>query len=276
MSVLVASKVEHNQDDFELDPVNMRALWRMEEEHFWFSARNAWVLRALERSGLKKGASFLEVGCGSGAVAGFLHREGYSVTGVDTAEMLIRKADERCPSARFFVGRVEDLPDALHGPYDALGLFDVLEHLSDPAPLLSASIRWAKPGARVFITVPARRALHTIVDDLSGHKKRYEVGELSALMRSVGLRDPVEHGIFRLTQPLLLATRSPSSDFAHQRIDAERRREILLRSNRMPSRPVNEALRWLCAAELRILERFSRGRSGASLLAVATVGDRMN
>jgi SAM-dependent methyltransferase len=271
MTVLAAERIEHNNDDFELDPVNMHALWRMEEQHFWFAARNAWVLRALDRAGVSPGSTFLEVGCGSGAVAGFLHAAGYRVTGADTAEMLIKKADERCPGARFFLGRIEDLPPPLQGPYDAVGIFDVLEHLSDPASLLRSSIRWARLGARVLITVPGRRALHTIVDDLSGHKKRYEVGELSELMRSVGLRDPAEYGIFRLTQPLLLATRSASKSYEGVQIDTELRRKILLRSNRMPSRAVNEALRWVCTLELKMGDRFSCGKAGASILAVATV-----
>ena len=61
--------------------------------------------RANQR-GVTPPATLLEVGCGSGAVAGFLHGRGYAVTGIDTAAPLVKKASERFPDANFIVGDV--------------------------------------------------------------------------------------------------------------------------------------------------------------------------
>src|SRR5689334_17673224 len=133
--LVVLPGVTHERSDFDLDPEVLAGLWRMEERHFWHAARNRWIERALERYGAPPPARILEVGCGSGAVACALARRGYSVVGVDTAEVLVRKADRRCPSVTFVAGRVEQLAAEL-GPFDVVGFFDVLEHLDDPDRLL--------------------------------------------------------------------------------------------------------------------------------------------
>ncbi len=84
-------------DDYPLDARALQALWRMEERHFWHRARNRWILRALARRAVHPPAPLLEVGCGGGAVTMALHRAGFTVTGVDPSEPLVRKAYERCP-----------------------------------------------------------------------------------------------------------------------------------------------------------------------------------
>ena len=191
----------HVDDDYPLQDEALAALWRMEQRHFWHRARNRWILRTLERSGLRPGARFLEVGCGSGTVAGALHGEGYHVTGVDTSEIQVRQAHERFPSVDFLVGDVMTLDAAAFEPFDGVGFFDVLEHLDDPGAMLSAAARLAAPGALVIATVPAQRALHTIIDSLSGHKRRYEAGELAAIMQGCGLERVEEFASFARQHP---------------------------------------------------------------------------
>jgi len=249
----------HEHDDFPLDPVVIEALWAMEDRHFWHAARNAWIVEALRRAGA--GERVLEIGCGSGAVACSLQGNGYKVVGVDTAEPLVRKAQMRCPTATFVVSRVEDLPSALRGPYDVLGLFDVLEHLEHPAALLRSSLPLLRPGGLVVATVPAQRRLHSVVDDLVGHRRRYEVGELAALFAQVGLRDVRERGLFRFMAPIMRLRRAKYA--------RSERREILLADLAIPAAPVNLAMRLACGVERLLFDR-ALGKAGASLLAVGT------
>jgi SAM-dependent methyltransferase len=263
----------HHQDDFPLSSRAVQALWDMEDRHFWHAARNDWISTFLRLYGARPPATVLEVGCGSGAVVRKLAAEGYQVTGVDTDRRLIDKAHERCKAATLVVGDVAHLPSMLQGPYDVVGFFDVLEHLAAPGDFLRGSLQWARPGALVMATVPALRSLHSIVDDLSGHKRRYEPGELGRLFESVGLDEVAEHGIFRSSLPLIkrrrLAGKPPP---ALQQVTPDQVDEIMIENFRVPPAPLNAAMRLVCSLERRLALRASRGKVGASLVAVGRWG----
>lgn len=266
---LVIHQVEHNREDFDLGPESMAALWAMEERHFWHQARNRWIRAALREAGVAPPASFLEVGCGSGAVAGYLQRQGYRVTGVDTEVRLLRKAHQRCPEASFVAVAADQLP-APPRPFAAVGFFDVLEHLTAPAELLRVGLRHAAPGALVLVTVPALGELYSQFDALSGHKRRYEPGELAALLHEAGLVEVEERGLFRATLPLLRRVRrgtvaAPAAPPAALN-DPARREAALVRALRVPPWPVNLALAGLCRLEEALLFGRSRDQRGATLL----------
>lgn len=271
MPLTLLPDVQHRGEDYELDEERARALWAMEERHFWHDARNRWILAALETYLRSPRGKVLEVGCGSGAVARALVGAGYDVTGVDTAELLVRRAHQRVPLANLVCGDIANLPPDLRGPYDAIGFFDVLEHLDDPTMLVRDALRYARPGTLVIATVPSQDRLYSVVDYLSGHKRRYEVSQLKALFERCGLRDVREHGVFRFLAPLIAARRPPLT--AAERtpsLTAAEANRIMLRDFEVPAAPVNEALRTLCAVERRFFSA-SEDKPGASLLAVGWV-----
>ena len=79
-----------------------------------------------------------------------------------------------------------------------------------PCTLRSIEIsaaRRLKPGGLCIATVPALSALKSVVDDLAGHKRRYEPGELSALLARSGLVAIEERGIFAALLPLMQLVR---------------------------------------------------------------------
>jgi 2-polyprenyl-3-methyl-5-hydroxy-6-metoxy-1,4-benzoquinol methylase len=268
MTLEILPGVEHRSEDFDLDPALLEDLWRMEDRHFWHRARIRWILWALGAYGAQPGAHVLDVGCGGGRVALSLHAAGYRVTGIDTAEVLVRKANERCPLATFVAGSIAALP-AERGPFDVVAFFDVLEHLDAPEALIATALRYARRGALVVATVPGLRALHSAIDDLSGHKKRYEAGELGALFDAAGLAHIEEYGFFRVLRPLLALSRFRAR--VPVPADPEARRRLLLEDARVPAPPLNWLLDRLCAAELRLGVRRARGKPGPSLLAVGRV-----
>jgi SAM-dependent methyltransferase len=272
--LIILPNVQHRDVDFELDAELMRRLWRMEERHFWHAARNRWIRRALEAYGLRPPARILDVGCGSGAVSGMLHRQGYSVVGVDTGEMLVRKADERFPEATFVAGEIERLTPDL-GPFDAIGFFDVLEHLDQPGAFMDLALAHARPGALVMATVPALMELYSTIDRLSGHKRRYEPGELKRLFVERDLVDVKEHGIFRVMRALLRLRRKPNSGASgpatgpdDASIDSAARRKILMDDTRIPAFPLNGLLNLACAVEERIGFGRSQDKAGPTFLVV--------
>ncbi|HVJ17742.1 MAG TPA: class I SAM-dependent methyltransferase, partial [Polyangiaceae bacterium] len=256
MTLICLPDAVHRDEDYSLDPEVVESLWHMEERHFWHRARNGWILDALAEFGAPPPCPVLEVGCGSGAVATALQGAGYQVTGVDTAEHLARKADERCPRATFIVGDVALLPEQHRGPFQVIGFFDVLEHLSAPEQLLRAAIKFAAPGALLVATVPALRSLYSVVDELSGHKLRYEQGELAKLFESVGASDVVEHGIFSATLPFQrLARARKEADTTNPAT----RRSIMCQALRVPPQPVNAALGLVARVERWTGLRSARG-----------------
>ncbi len=270
MNLHIVPGTSHNEQDYALRPGVIEALWEMEERHFWHVARNAWILRGLQTHGIQPPDSLLEVGCGSGVVARALQQAGYQVTGVDTAEPLARKAAERCAAARFVVAELARIPEEYQGPYSALGFFDVLEHLSDPARLLREGLRYSRPGTLLIATVPAMQSAYSTIDELSGHKHRYDPGQASRLFEEVGLVDVAEYGIFRTTH--LIQRIARRSLPAPGRMDRGDELEIMMRNFRTPPAPLNTAMAQLCNLERRFGFGMARNKPGGSLLVVGRCG----
>ena len=271
MPLTIQPDVVHQACDFEIDDWRVPALWRMEEKHFWHAARNAWIIKALAQYLPTASGKVLDVGCGSGAVARALATAGYEVSGVDTAERLVRRAHIRVPQAHFVCGDVACLPASRRGPFDAIGFFDVLEHLEEPNTLIETALRYARSGTLVIATVPAQQRLFSIIDHLTGHKRRYDASELAMLLRRVGLDNTHEHGIFRFLVPFIHAARSPASyQTTSSRPTFKQTSELMTRNLRVPATPINAVFRAICALECRYFLQ-SEGKTGATLLAVGYV-----
>ncbi len=143
----------------------------------------------------------LDVGCGAGEVGRSLRAAGASaVVGVEINPVAAEIARERLDEVH--VGDAEALirEGALRGPFDTIVLYDVLEHLVDPAALLAALAPLAADGARVHVSVPNARHF-SLVRDLVvrgtfgyadwGHRDRTHLRwftrrDLEALVRDAG------------------------------------------------------------------------------------------
>jgi SAM-dependent methyltransferase len=102
------------------------------------------------------GKRLLDVGCGGG---GFLKRardRGFAITGVDyNAERLA--AVGAALGADVFAGSIEDFARARPGGnFDAITIFEVVEHLDDPGRWLDVMRSLLKPGGLLFIGLPNR------------------------------------------------------------------------------------------------------------------------
>jgi 2-polyprenyl-3-methyl-5-hydroxy-6-metoxy-1,4-benzoquinol methylase len=100
----------------------------------------------------------LDVGCGAGGVGASLRAAGADrVVGIEIHEPSAQRAREVLDVGH--IGAVEDVLAAgeIEGPFDTFVLYDVLEHLVDPAAVLSALVPLAAPGARVHVSVPNAR-----------------------------------------------------------------------------------------------------------------------
>lgn len=183
----------------------VRRLSEAEERHFWFGTRNLFVSNRLKALGCVPPSRVLELGCGGGAVTAHLSRIGFQVTGVDGHLPRIREAARRTPRGFFLVHDLEQGTGPLSaGAYDAVGLFDVLEHLDRPQEALRAALHCARPEGLLVGTVPALMSLWSEIDAESGHRLRYDVSSLTRLLQSIPEASIVEVRPFNRTLVPLL------------------------------------------------------------------------
>lgn len=109
-----------------------------------------YMTQVFARHGFQPGARVLDVACGAGLIALPLAEAGYTVDGIDLSEPSLEAARQRAPEgATFRLGDATDL-DAADASYDAVLLFDMLEHVEDPAAVLAEAGRVVKPGGVVL------------------------------------------------------------------------------------------------------------------------------
>lgn len=230
----------------------------VEPRHFWFRARNDLIVWAF-RSFLPRGKSgrVLELGCGTGAVLSRLVREGIQAEGAD----LFREALQRCRSRLSVpLWRVDARRLPFVAEFDAVGLFDCLEHIEDEKAVLSGASRSLRPGGIAVITVPALPGLWSELDVLSHHRRRYTKPSIMDVVRNAGL-EIVRASYFNAV--LLPAL------WLQRRVLGRLRPLERERALRVPPRLVNIAVYRLLDVERWFIERQYDLGAGASLLVIA-------
>jgi methionine biosynthesis protein MetW len=101
------------------------------------------------------GSDVLDVGCNRGYLGSVLHRRGCRVWGVDNDEEALRRLE---PGSHVATSALElDTVAALPWPdqeFDVVIAADILEHLRDPARMLSMLVEKMRPGGRIFVSLP--------------------------------------------------------------------------------------------------------------------------
>jgi len=108
-----------------------------------------------ERAGLKE-KNVLDVGCGGGILSESMADRGAKVTGIDLGEAPLSVArlhlkesgldvDYQCISA-------EDFAEQRPGTFDVVTCMEMLEHVPDPASVITACAKLVKPGGHVFFS----------------------------------------------------------------------------------------------------------------------------
>jgi SAM-dependent methyltransferase len=97
------------------------------------------------------GSIILDVGCGTGQVVHALAKAGFQAHGIDVSETNIAHARGHPGQFHLYDGRA--LPFPGHA-VDAVGAFNVLEHVEDPVTLLDEMKRILRPGGRIVISSP--------------------------------------------------------------------------------------------------------------------------
>jgi SAM-dependent methyltransferase len=232
-------------------------------DHFWLQWRFRAALAQIRAVGVPEAAPLrvLDVGGGTGVVREQL--EGRTAWQIDITDLHPTAVSEaRRGRGRNFCYDIREERADMVGVYDAIVLFDVLEHIDGPVAFLASLARHLRAGGHLLVNVPAVPALFSGYDVAAGHLRRYDPASLRADLERGGLdvRDVRYWGLSLV--PLLLLRKAMLGGRAGP--------EVIRRGFQPPSAAVNGVLRAVMRAETALL---ARPALGTSLLAAARKRD---
>jgi len=214
------------------DGARLARIRELEAWHFWFVGRRELVRGLLGRHLGRAPQRLLDVGCGTGRLAGELVAAGHRVTALDFLPEALAAARADAPGVAILRAEAGRLPLAA-GSFDAVTVLDVLEHVDDTAALAELR-RVVRPGGLLVLTVPAAPWLWSHRDAAAGHRRRYTRRSLEAALAAAGFA-PLELGGYQCALfPAVAASRLLGRRGPRLR-DAEER----------PPALVNAALAWI-------------------------------
>lgn len=234
--------------------------WMSHEDQlgYWFRPRASMISWALAHY-FPTATSFLDAGCGAGSVLEAIRAADPAIelTGADASPDALQLVAKRVPGTCLLQMDATRIPFRDH--FDAVGSFDVIEHLDDDSAALRELRSAVKPGGGVLITVPQHEWLWSAEDDAGGHKRRYRRRGLRDAIEGAGLKlERVTSYVFTLL-PAMAAVRF-------------RRREITpkaaLEQARKPA-PGSRTMERILSAEVSLIKRGVSLPAGGSLFAVA-------
>lgn len=178
----------------------------LEGSCFWFQSRNELIAWALRRY-LPGTGSFLEVGCGTGFVLRGLSQEfpEMRLVGGDYYASGLAFARRRLPHVELAQLDARELP--FDNEFDAVGAFDVIEHIPEDELALAQMHRALRAGGGLLLTVPQHPWLWSAPDDYGRHQCRYRRRELIEKVRGAGFQIERVTSFVALLLPAMIASR---------------------------------------------------------------------
>ena len=156
------------------------------------------------------GARILDIGCGGGLFLSLLKQQGALVTGIELSDSRVRYARTRHNLEVYKLPIESDFWQRSHaGTFDAVTLWDVIEHVNYPFRTLQCAVDVLKPGGLLFIDTPCRDSFYHRFGELTyrltggraptflnamysshlfGHKQIFSTVEMKQLFESAGLK----------------------------------------------------------------------------------------
>ena len=262
----------HDHPENSYDPAYFEPLFKAEEKHFWFTARNK-VIGSITANLLKgrKGPSrILEIGCGTGNVLREwvkLEPSPDLVCGMDLFSEGLLIANKRV-SCSFVQADLESPP--FRRSFNLIGLFDVLEHIPDDQGVLDSLGAMLAEDGSVLITVPAFPSLWSYFDVASHHVQRYKVEDLRAKVTAAGFSvEFISYYMMTIFPVVWLQRKLAGSNQLNQADDnPDAVRSLAL--NELKIIPVlNGVLKFILSLEAKWIQRFHKLPFGTSIVVVA-------
>ncbi|MFN0060656.1 MAG: class I SAM-dependent methyltransferase [Planctomycetota bacterium] len=156
------------------------------------------------------GTRFLDIGCGTGNLLRLAREVFPEVVGLDQAEKLLAEVRVREGLRALTSGQAHRLPFADQS-IDAAGMYALLHHIVDPAPVVAEAYRVLKPGGMLYtdhdpnyyfgrfyrfwyrLKHRRRHGFGSLDDDMAEYHNVYTSGidpeQLRRVLRTVGFRE---------------------------------------------------------------------------------------
>ena len=156
---------------------------QIEEDSFWFNHRNKLIINTVKH--YHQRGVFIDLGGGNGFVAKGLEQNGIPTILVEPGYEGALHAKER--GLEYVVCSELISAGFPENSLEAVGIFDVIEHVQDDHRFLGEIKRYLMPGGLCFIAVPAYQWLWSNEDVDVGHFRRYTRKSLKKLVKECGL-----------------------------------------------------------------------------------------
>lgn len=237
----------------------------------------------LRLCGLSQDLMLLDIGCGDGGFLVLAKDQGFNVFGIDLDDRAIRFARNARNIEHVVTGKWEILQSKeCWKDFDAITLFDTLEHVSSPASLAATAYELLKPGGLIGITVPRLDRYPQLFDTESDypphHLTLWTPHALNLLMSISGftniriiekplmIQDFYLHLVWRTRRIIRRLRRKSSGIQTNETRGTER--AVLLAGQRIMAKLVIGPARLVLPGINRIVRILSRGR-GFTLMAIA-------
>ena len=158
--------------------------FELDKSHWWFIGRRKILTTLLNKDIPVKAGALLDIGSGPAINIPLIRNYATTVDCLEASPEAIEIALRDFPELSMVQGYFPDtVPDKT---YDAISMFDVLEHIADDVLSVSTVFSKLRPGGHFIVTVPAYNFLWSEHDDHVHHKRRYTKRHLASLIEKEG------------------------------------------------------------------------------------------
>ena len=240
----------------------------VDTDHFWVQWRFKVFTHALQRilDPQADAKLAIEIGGGDGIIRKQLESHfGWTVDLCDINQQALELC--RPGKGEIYHYDIIDKHESMISKYDAITLFDVIEHIKEPHPFIEAALAHLKPGGIFAINVPAYNLFFSAYDVALGHYRRYTIKNLLSEFDDMPVRmDHKQYWGFTLLP--LVALRSLM--MRGEPVDNDHRKKIVRQGLRPPNKLFNTIMKMLMKTETRILSAPMLGTS------VMLIGTKLN
>lgn len=205
-----APNLAQENDGFETTYFGELAI--LEARNFWFRSRNQLIFWVLRRY-FPEIKTFLEIGCGTGFVLSGVERAfpKLQLSGSEVCSAGLGFAQSRVSRCDLFQMDARHIP--FEEEFDAIGAFDVLEHIAEDEQVLSQMYGAVRPGGGIILTVPQHAFLWSQTDEQACHVRRYSSSDLKQKVQQAGFSLVRVTSFVSLLLPLMMLSRSRMRNF---------------------------------------------------------------